>query len=510
MERTRRTRNRWQGESDEQYHRPAKGSISSGIRGRTTTRRQRVLDDIKERQRTNESDSERRSQNALTTAPAAASNAAKRRTGKRQLSAGDQNTTASNEWRQPSDRGTTDGESIADTNLDTSAEDGQLESLHAIDQQSETAEMDSILKTIYYDVTHVAGFASVRKLWDAVKGDNSFTLKYVKKWLSTQEAYNLFKPARVTFPRPRIHINGADAVWEMDLMIMRHIFTVDDSSDAMALPEANDGYSYVLLVIDAFSKYLWAQPCKAKTSYDVAKAFEKVLLDAAPRTPASLRSDMGGEFKGRAFARIAERLGIPHYWAYSDLKAVFVERSVKTVKARLRKHIDYTGQMRYIDILSDVIDTYNATVHSSIGMAPKDVQPEDRDVIEYHAYLNDANPRPKPKKYTFAIGETVVISKLRGSFKREYDEKYSHEIFRIKTRYKRSGTPVYNLTEYDGSQIKGTFYEEELQSVTVTPDRRYTVETILRRRGNQALIKWRGWDRKYAQWQPISTIATKA
>ena len=370
--------------------------------------------------------------------------------------------------------------------------------------------METLLKRIYYDVGHRAGFSSVRKLYDAVKGRKGFTFKFVKHWLSGQEAYNLFKPARVSFPRPRIHINGVDGCWELDLMIMRHIFTIDGSEEAVTLPDANDGYGYVLLVIDAFSKFLWARPCKTKTSREVAGAFEEILREAAPRTPASLRSDLGGEFTGAAFSSVVKNLNIPHYWAYSDLKAVFVERSIKTVKARLRKYIDHTGEMRYIDILPDVLRAYNASIHSSTGLAPDAVHVDDRDVIEYYAYLNDQNPRPKRKPYSFNIGDTVVISKLRGTFRREYDEKYSHEIFRINTRYKRSGVPVYGLEEYDGSLITGGFYEEELQHVTDTPDRRYTVEKIIRRRRDgQALLKWRGWGVKYAQWQPIATLERK-
>jgi len=369
--------------------------------------------------------------------------------------------------------------------------------------------VDTILNRIYYDVRHKAGFASIRKLYEAVKQKEGFTYKVVKDWLSTQEAYNLFKPARVSFPRPRIHIDGMDACWELDLMIMRHVFTTDGSEEAASLPDANDGYAYVLLVIDVFSKYLWVKPCKTKTSREIANAFEEVLREASPRRPRSLRSDLGGEFTGNAFAKIVKTLSIPHFWAYSDLKAVFVERVIKTVKGRIRKYIDYTGQMRYVDVLDAVVESYNGSVHSSTGRAPEKVTQDDRDAIEYYAYLNDRNPRPKRKPYGFKRGDTVVISKLRGAFRREYDEKYSHEIYRIKSRYKRSGTPVYVLTEYDGSLIKGTFYEEELQHVTVTSNRRYTVEKVLRRRGGNALLKWRGWGLKYAQWQPQDTIITK-
>jgi len=140
--------------------------------------------------------------------------------------------------------------------------------------RSKTATMEALLSRIYYDVTHKAGFSSIRKLYQAVKAKKEgYTLNFVKQWLRGQEAYNLFKPV----------LDGMDACWEMDLMIMRHVFTADGSEKEMALPEANDGYAYILVVVDAF--YKWAQPCKTKTSQEVATAFEAVLWMATPGGP---------------------------------------------------------------------------------------------------------------------------------------------------------------------------------------------------------------------------------
>ena len=359
------------------------------------------------------------------------------------------------------------------------------------------------MKRIYYDVSHPAGFASVRKLYDSVKA-RAITFKQVSKWLSSQEAYNLFKPARVNFPRPRIHVDGVDASWELDLVVMDHIFQADGRE--LSLSEDNDGYKYVLVVIDVFSKYVWARLCKTKQSQEISAAFDAILLEAAPRKPRSIRTDMGGEFQGTPFERIVRDLDVNHYWAYSDLKAVFVERAIKTIKARIRKYIDYTGKMRYVDVMDDVLKAYNSSIHSSTGMAPQNVTSYDRDAIEYYAYHHDTNPRPKPRDYSFEIGDPVVISKLRGKFRREYDAKYSHEIFRIKTRNKRSGVPVYILNEWDGSTIKGSFYEPELQKITLTTDRRYKIEKVLRKRGSNSLVKWLGWETKYATWIPTSEI----
>jgi len=127
------------------------------------------------------------------------------------------------------------------------------------------------------------------------------------------------------------------------------------------------------------------------------------------------------------------------------------------VKSRLQKYIDYTGEMRYVDVLQDVVRAYNSSIHSSIGMAPVTVTHDDRDAIEYYAYLNDRNPRLWPKAYGLKRGDTVVISKLRGTFRREYDEEYSHEIYRIKVGTNGRGYQSMSLMSMTAHPSKAPF-----------------------------------------------------
>ena len=70
--------------------------------------------------------------------------------------------------------------------------------------------------------------------------------------------------------------------------------------------------------------------------------------------------------------------------------------------------------------------------------------------------------------------------------------------------------PVYKLKDYDGEELKGTFYEKELQKVMKSDDV-YEVEKILkkRRRGHrnvQYLVKWLGYSNKFNSWVPASEI----
>jgi hypothetical protein len=44
-----------------------------------------------------------------------------------------------------------------------------------------------------------------------------------------------------------------------------------------SLSKYNNGFKYILTVIDVLSKYAWAEPIKTKTGENLVKAFEKIL-----------------------------------------------------------------------------------------------------------------------------------------------------------------------------------------------------------------------------------------
>ena len=62
------------------------------------------------------------------------------------------------------------------------------------------------------------------------------------------------------------------------------------------LKSYNDGYSYLLVIIDVLSKYAWIEPLRDKTSNCVIKAFQCVLAKSEERVPLYLQTDKGKEF----------------------------------------------------------------------------------------------------------------------------------------------------------------------------------------------------------------------
>ena len=97
-------------------------------------------------------------------------------------------------------------------------------------------------------------------------------------------------------------------------------------------------------------------------------------------------------------------------------------------------------------------------------------------------YLPQKNDKIKSskgnmKRYKYEAGDTVRISFLKKTFQKEFDQRWSDEIFRISKCFRREGLPVYKLNNFTGKEeIKGTFYQQELQKVKVSPNKLYKID----------------------------------
>ena len=62
---------------------------------------------------------------------------------------------------------------------------------------------------------------------------------------------------------------------------------------------------------------------------------------------------------------------------------------------------------------------------------------------------------------------------------------------------------TYKIRDGNGEEIQGTFYGEELQK---TNQKIYRIEKIIRKRGNNALLKWKGYPEEFNSWIPLKDL----
>ncbi len=344
--------------------------------------------------------------------------------------------------------------------------------------------MARVLKSIYNNPKHPAGFSNPRTLYHHVK-NQGITKAKVDEFLKGQESYTLHRQLRKRFPRNRIYVLGIDQQWEVDL------------ADLPSIKEENDGYRYLFCCIDVFSKYAWVIPLKRKTGEALLDGF-KELFDNTERRPKTVRGDKGGEFNNAKVKAYLQQQGITFFKSQNEVKAAIVERFQRTLKGYMWRYFTNSGSYRYIDKLQDFVYAYNHRIHRSIKHRPADVTARNESEIRHILYPSLKKTLPK---YKFKVGDQVRISYLKNPFQKGYQQNWTEEIYTISQRLPRR-PPVYRIKDSENNILEGTFYNLELQKVI--PPEYYRIENIIEERGKgrnkEYLVKWKGYPNSANSW----------
>lgn len=310
------------------------------------------------------------------------------------------------------------------------------------------------LEKVYFDPSHEASFSGATKLVHAAK-KKKISDKKTLRWLESQDAYTKHRPVRRRFPRRSYNVRNIDDVWEADLVDLRSI------------KDYNDGYVYLLVVIDVLSKYAWVVPLRDKTATSVTKAFTHILSQKIGngRVPVCLQSDKGKEFIGAVFQDFLQKKNIQFRTARNpDIKAAVVERFNRTLKERMWRYFTYSRQKRYIDVLQAIVSAYNHAQHSSIKMAPVSVTYATAAKARTNL-MQRYSPHERHILPKYKVGDIVRISSAKAAFAKGYESGWTSELFKIH-RVSYSRWPVvYILRDLHDEDIDGIFYEPELSRV---------------------------------------------
>ena len=135
-------------------------------------------------------------------------------------------------------------------------------------------------------------------------------------------------------------------------------------------------------------------------------AFQKG-LDSSNRKQNKIWVDQGGEFYNKLFKRFLKINNIQMHSTYNGGKSVVAERFVITLKNKIFKQLTAVPKNVYFDVLDDIFNEYNNTVHRTIKMKPIDVISD-----SYAEYIEDSNiTNPK-----FKVGDHVRASKYKNIF----------------------------------------------------------------------------------------------
>ena len=297
--------------------------------------------------------------------------------------------------------------------------------------------------------------------------------------------------AHETFPRRKVLVYGLDHQWQADLV------------DVAKIASYNEGYRYLLTCMDVLSKYAWVVPLKDKTGKSLVEAF--TIIFKSGRRPIRLQTDKGTEFTNRVFQKFLREHDVHFFTTHNEeTKASVVERFNRTLKTKMWKFFTHKETLTYLDVLDDMMDSYNHTVHRSTGMPPADVTWANQTTVAKRLY-----GRSGPvKKCKFLPGDRVRLVKSKRAFKKGYLPSWTEELFTV-VRCRETRPPVYVVKDDHGEELEGTFYAEELQKV-IKKDDVYKIETILKKRKKgrrvQYLVKWLGYPETFNSWIFMSDV----
>ena len=96
----------------------------------------------------------------------------------------------------------------------------------------------------------------------------------------------------------------------------------------------------------------------------------------------------------------------------------------------------------------------------------------------------------------FKLGDHVRISKYKNILAKGYTPNWSEEIFVI-SKIKNTVPWTYVVSDLNGEEITGSFYEKELQK---TSQKEFRIEKVISRKGDKLYAKWKRYDSRFNSW----------
>ena len=116
------------------------------------------------------------------------------------------------------------------------------------------------------------------------------------------------------------------------------------------------------------------------------------------------------------------------------------------------------------------------------------------DVMDNSCTEDNENSNKKDPK--FKVGDHVRISKYKSIFANGYTSNWSEEVFVISS-IKNTVPSTYVISDLNGEEITGRFYEKELKK---TNQKKVRIEKVLKSKGNKLYVKWKGYHNRFNSW----------
>ncbi|EFP06185.1 hypothetical protein CRE_07095, partial [Caenorhabditis remanei] len=197
---------------------------------------------------------------------------------------------------------------------------------------------EKLLERLYHDPKY--GLRGATNLLSrARKIDPTITRKDVNAYLHSNDGYTRhFHKTKDIVHNPWV-ASGPDSHHMADLAMLP------------TLKKYNSGFCYILVVVDVFSRFVFARPLKNKECMSVTLAYEDI-LEKTLRIPKRLYTDKGTEFMGKHFRNLCKELAIVHMNPKNtNVKACYAENAIMRIKNKLEKWFTVSQSYEWVELL---------------------------------------------------------------------------------------------------------------------------------------------------------------
>jgi hypothetical protein len=269
-------------------------------------------------------------------------------------------------------------------------------------ESSISAELQKLFNRIYYDPSKVGSYGGVRILQDQVNAlllkakKSPISKRVVETWLSSQPTYVLHKRvAKNTFERNPIILKGPGDLFMADLVVYSDI------------PSYN--YKYLLVVMDAATRYVWYRYLKTKKCSETFKKIKEILAQVKPVSVINLMTDKGGELNCAEMKEYMKTVGINLYSKHSgDYKTPHLDRFIRTINERLHRWFYKNASTNWVLAIPKLMASQNSTVNRVIGMSPRQAWSQ-RLTHDMESQRRQIEPARKVENVKYKVGDRVSI-----------------------------------------------------------------------------------------------------
>lgn len=246
-----------------------------------------------------------------------------------------------------------------------------------------------------------AGIKGIHQFYYWVNQKYFIPRVHTTAFLKKQSDYQLTRPVVRKQNNKSVVSYYPNAIWEADLMFLTKPEYIKDNPSGEGL----EGFSYLLNVIDVFSRKMWSVLLNSRDTDVVSKAFRQI-VDKIKISPTRLLTDGGGEFNSGEFREMLSKvnedydnfdktvlvIGSP----YSPTSQSIIERGNGNIRQKIKQAWVKQGNFNYTRVLTKILNEYNQTKHSHHNFTPNELWKPTRDVMLKKDLMKTVSPEITP------------------------------------------------------------------------------------------------------------------